>query len=432
MSVDLHAAGLSVAMGELDEETLRLARPWLLAVVDEVPRLPPLGFVIDLGRALGGRRIPIGPPSSNDRLERALALYGEHVVARLANDPRLLSATDAVARLDRSERAGAVAACAHAVLSRIGQTLPPAEVASTRRLLRRPEPAILSAVREASCDPEARDVLAERLESLARAARAEGWLLHEADVFMLENLHTLRTPSRRLAFSHIAEVAAAVESRLPRRMRSQRDARGATPTQLHAESSYPTGGYSSIANHGSIENLVSTELAYMEDDAEVDPFDLRYATNELLRFTRDESLFVRRRRRLFFALGDDWVAGRVRDHEAPWQRLVLASGTLVACVRRLVGWLDEDDLEILVRFAPELEEERGHVAMLLREYVESGAVRFVQDAEGDDPLEVGETDRIEVCHDAREANGAVVLGRPDPPGLEGWARAARDALGSLV
>ena len=170
----------------------------------------------------------------------------------------------------------------------------------------------------------------------------------------------------------------------------------------------------------------------MEDDAEVDPFDLRYATNELLRFTRDESLFVRRRRRLFFALGDDWVAGRVRDHEAPWQRLVLASGTLVACVRRLVGWLDEDDLEILVRFAPELEEERGHVAMLLREYVESGAVRFVQHAEGDDPLEVGETDRIEVCHDAREANGAVVLGRPDPPGLEGWARAARDALGSLV
>ena len=94
-------------------------------------------------------------------------------------------------------------------------------------------------------------------------------------------------------------------------------------TSLTDEDHYPTGGFSSIATTGTMENLVISELIYMEDPADkdaaggVDLFDLRYAEGELLYYTRDESQFVRDHRAVGFALSSDLTRARIKDRGAP-------------------------------------------------------------------------------------------------------------------
>jgi len=61
---------------------------------------------------------------------------------------------------------------------------------------------------------------------------------------------------------------------------------------------FPQGGLDQLANRGSIENLVRTELAYLEEDADIDLFTLRHVEGELLYYTRDEGQLMRRSRTL--------------------------------------------------------------------------------------------------------------------------------------
>src|SRR5262249_58534221 len=110
------------------------------------------------------------------------------------------------------------------------------------------------------------------------------------------------------------------------------------------EDTYPVGGYASVANRGSIESLLHSQLAYMEDHDRPDLFDIKYLRDELLYYSRDENQFLRRRRTLMFALFPDLVRTRFKDAELPWQRCVLWLGLLVAAVRKLTEWLSEDAL----------------------------------------------------------------------------------------
>jgi hypothetical protein len=54
---------------------------------------------------------------------------------------------------------------------------------------------------------------------------------------------------------------------------------------------YPVGGLSEISNKGSLENLLKSELLYMDDEQEVDLFTMRYVEGELLYFKRDTNRF---------------------------------------------------------------------------------------------------------------------------------------------
>src|SRR5690606_13658060 len=113
-----------------------------------------------------GRPLPLEVAgSSHPALACALGAYAEHVVGRLRNDPQLTAARDAVAALAREERAGAVAACAHALVSRIGDGLESAAVGATRRLLLQPEASFLEAARLGFSDPDVAAALAATLEA---------------------------------------------------------------------------------------------------------------------------------------------------------------------------------------------------------------------------------------------------------------------------
>ncbi|MFY0574170.1 hypothetical protein ACN28S_07260 [Cystobacter fuscus] len=162
---------------------------------------------------------------------------------------------------------------------------------------------------------------------------------------------------------------------------------------------------------GSLENLVTSELVYMEDDAGLDLFDMRYVEGELLYYTRDESLVVRRRRRVTFALLPGLTEARVKDAGLRWQRGVLVLGLVLSPVRRLSVWLGEEELRFRVVVVGEgLEAERGLCELLLREWLARGNA------------EVTVADRVETVltqavEDAKRARTDVLLlgGREVPP-----------------
>src|SRR5256885_234360 len=137
-------------------------------------------------------------------------------------------------------------------------------------------------------------------EELVKASRHAGQLLTDTEIFTLENLSVLRDLAQRLAIEQMVEAADELTRGMPRRIKKSTQT-GRIPTGVEDEDQYPIGGFSSMSTAGSIENLVSSELIYMDDDKElvdgnIDLFTLRYVAAELLYYTRDESVFVRRRR----------------------------------------------------------------------------------------------------------------------------------------
>src|SRR5262249_50648468 len=151
-----------------------------------------------------------------------------------------------------------------------------------------------------------------------------GQLLREADVFFAEHLDVLGRLSQRVAIDQIVEAAGALGGALPRRMKPRRAVgSGTTPTQIAEEDTYPVRGFASMSTSGTIENLVPSELIYMDDSRDVDLFDVRYVEGELLYYVRDESALRRKAYAVSFVFEPSLERARFKDEGVPWQRLVL-------------------------------------------------------------------------------------------------------------
>ena len=375
---------------------------WLARAVDELAALPPPGVIVDLGHLLtvtasSRWRSPVdeAPHFGDERLQKALGAYQDHVLDRLLADPRLDEAADAVARLPVPARPAAVARLAAALIERTGLRGTVVSPAAARGLTARRGDELVSAGRTALHEDGALSSrLASGYEALVRAAQSTRQLLGEREVFVLEHLEVLGSAARRVAVEQIVEAAEVLGQGLPRRFRRISARRGQAPTALVDDSLYPTGGFSSVVNTGSLENLVTSELVYMEDDAEKEPspavagegstidlFDLRYVEGELLYYMRDESAFVRRRHEIVFVFAPALAALRTKDEGLPWQRGVLALGLVLLVIRRLVEALGHEALAIEVLFArgddgqPVLREEQELMALLLSDERERGLAK---------------------------------------------------------
>ncbi len=402
------AIGLVVQRGEqVDATLIGLVRPWVEAIVDNVALLPPLGVAADLARLLVRAPFDIGrsQPLGDAELGPALDAYEEHLLGRLSADFRLELARDALVRLPEAKRVAAVGVFVEQVLTRVitalGVPLDSPAPGAVRRALQAASVGLFEAGLEVLADPDRHPLRAELSDAytkLAAGARRCGALIGDVEIYTLENFVALRSPSLRLAMAQIAEAAQTIERSLPVRVRRGEASRGRTPTRIEDESAYPIGGYASISNVGGIESLVSSELIYMTPEAErqageIDLFDVRWAADELLKYTRDESVHTRERRTISFVLDPSLVHGRIKDPGLPFQRLVVLFGGLVAGVRKLCAWLDEADLHLhfvaiaspaltspssepeLLSLQP-LRPETELARLLLREYVESGVVEF--------------------------------------------------------
>lgn len=399
------AAGLLLQRGARPSvELLAIARPWIEATIEILALLPPVGVVADLGRLLARAPFDIAQSQqvADPELRVAVDAYEEHLLGRLAADYRLESARDALIRLDESLRPAAVAVFVEQVLTRIHQAqrdddLDSPGPAAIRRVIHRHGLDLLE-LGAATLDDHAsaalRHELALTYASLAQAARQCGSLIGDVELYTLENHSALRSPALRLAMAQIVEAAQVIERALPVRLRRTSLGRGRTPTKVEDESAYPIGGYASISTVGGIESLVSSELIYMNPREDrvaghIDLFDLRWAAGELLKYTRDESVHTRERRTVCFALAPSLAKARVKDPGVPFQRLVVGFGGVVAGIRKLCAWLDEAELHLHVlllssstaegrpRQQP-LREEADLARLILREYIESEVVEFVE------------------------------------------------------
>ena len=366
---------------------------WISAALDEHALLPPPGVIADLGTLLGEGAGALAAsaarpvPSADPTLRAAVRAYEDQLLARLCADARWEAATFALARLPAGLHAAAIALLAGHVFERLGFAGGvAASPALVRKALHRPADA---AVADGLAELREHGDLAARLaagyDALVRAARGTRTLLGEREIFALEHLATLGSLGRRVAAEQIGDAAEALGRSLPRRMRRRAARPGPVATRLEDESAYPIGGFAAVSTSGTLENLVTSELVYMDEAEDVDLFDMRYVEGELLYYTRDESIAVRRRHVVTFVLDASLVDARWKDAEVGWQRLVLALGMVVCVLRRLVDWLAEEALHVRVVFPRDargqspLAEERALTGLLLSEWIERG-VATVEEA----------------------------------------------------
>lgn len=377
MSEALFAAGLCAA--RLDPPSPALvarARPAVAAALAGSVRLPPLGLVADVAALL---------QDASPRLARTalpgldLRRYDDRIVGPLVGHRRRTALADAYAALPSSWRGAAVAALSE----RMCEALEPEgagwwEPAAVRAWLARTDAEAWQVCVAGLADPEIRGALGARVgEMLGRPPM--DW--SPADVHLVEHLPALATRAQRLLVRQVLEAATAFDLALPRTVRPRVRSGPVLAAGLAEEDTYPAGGFSSLTTSGSPENLVASELVYMDDvqsSGGIDLFDMRFAEGELLYYTRDDSAHTRRRRRIHVGLSSDLRSARIKDPGHAWQRGVLVLGALHALVERVVRWLGEAELRIV--FHPiqsgagpsGLDDEVSALSLVLGAWVEAG------------------------------------------------------------
>ena len=393
------AAGMCLMrIGAPTEMTVRRVGPWILAAMGERLDLPPVGVIADIGGLLLGGSLASSRErtrlfASDVRLESAIRRYEDGVLGRLSAGSRLVAVGDAIAKLPADLHAEAVGILVAGILRRAGfqggTTLQPGLArAATERSAAELIERGFTTVRD---DVRVRAMLADGYEALVAGAERARQLISDADVFALENLTVLRSFTQRLAIAQVVEAQEALTLRLPARIRSTRSSTGDAATKLEDESAYPIGGFSSMSTAGSLENLVTSELIYMDapsadgQRSPVDLFDMRYVEGELLYYTRDEAIFVRQRRVVVFLLGDELTATRVKDPSLPWQRIVLVLGLLLATVKKLTELLGTESLFFRVAFvrdegylSSKMKAERELCELALREWRDKGMAEVIE------------------------------------------------------
>lgn len=420
------AAGLCMrrVIGEDDDTAVAGA---IIACASELSAMPPPGVIADVATLLAGVRPQTDPASvADEALRGAMRAYDDDVLGRLVTTARFDDVLAAFAHLPAIKKPVAVALVVGALCERSGFKGLSVSPASLRRALARPrderETAGRAELRGGTMAPR----LAEAYTQLARGARQSRNLVDDREVFQIDHLETLANYSRRLAADHIAAAGEALQRTLPRRLPANAEKRGAQDTKLQDDNTYPAGGFTAITPGGSssnIENLVSSELVYMEDGEIVDLFTLRYIEGELLFYTRDDSVFRRHKHVITIALGADLDDARVKDPDVPWQRLVLALGMLVAAIRWLTDQLGHEALEIRLSFPPKLlVQERELVSLLLEGEITSGIVSIIEETTPDSVLH---------AHDVKNAiSDLVVVSMGPVPELPKRTRALHLCLGA--
>ncbi len=366
---------------------------WIRLVLAEAGAIPPPGAIADLGWLALGESVRYGGRHSDPPVVAgSVRAYEDEVLGRLAADPRLEDVRTAIGRIPDADRDRAVARFVVELLGAIGHApsiaLAPGALRPGREVGSRAEvQTAVGADGAPRVEPELTDavidgLLADGYRALVRAARRAGPLLPPSLVFQLEHFAELPGEAGRLACVQAVAASAAFDRALPRRAvrRAARDA--SVATALDDASTFPAGGYAEVSTRGGLDNLVPSELIYMDPDraGEVDWFDARFAEGSLLCYARDEGLYTRPRRAITFVFVPDLVRARVLDPGQRAQRLVLALGLVCAVVGRLIEWLSDDSLVIELAWVadpagdPPLAAERGILEVLLAAPIRRGVV----------------------------------------------------------
>ncbi len=353
---------------------------WLMEIASAGDPLPPPGFVADLGQiafhfvpptaAKEHPVLPEWPPT----LGRT---YEDHVVGKVYADRTFERASDALRRYPEKDRGRGLAFVVRQFRERAGiggVELSPAVLRTM--LTARPEDLLTEGYESFTRDGP-HPYLVRQYEELISAVRRVAEVLAPEDVIALEQRTAIADMTRFVAHRQVLTLTAELESRLPTRPVRPLVGRKEVPTRVLDEDQYPVGGYTSISNRGSIESLLHSQLAYMEQEESPDLFDVKFVRDELFYYSRDENQFLRRRRAFVFVLSPDLVSARFKDAELPAQRIVFAAATILTLVRKLSEWLSTDALHFELLFVGDggkqpLAEEAGLFRILLGERIANG------------------------------------------------------------
>jgi hypothetical protein len=366
-------------------ESVRPALEWALEIASSGEPLPPVGFVADVGvevfdmargQPARAQALPFGLPPTLART------YEDHVLGKIYADWTFERAKDALKLYAPGrERTRGLAFLINQLRQRAqfdGVLLSPAVI---RAMLDAAPDETLRRGRESLQSDGLMPLLEECYTSMVAAARRTAEVLGEPDVRALEHRTALAEEGQRLA--HDQAVGAMVELRdaMPRHRVKPLPGRHEVPTRVLDEDTYPVGGFSSISTRGTVESLLHSQLAYMDDAARPDLFDIKYVRDELYYYSRDENQFLRRRRTFVIAFNPDLAGARFKDPEATYQRIVYLLGFLHAAVDKLTDWLSADALRFDFVFLHEdgsfpLRHEYELLEMLFRERIDNGTVRL--------------------------------------------------------
>ena len=365
--------------------TVKPALEWALEVASSGQPLQPVGFLADLGAIAFGLEfskvakdapaIPGWPPAS-------ARTYEDFLLGKFYADWTFERAAEALRRYTGHDRAKGLAYIVKQFRERAqlgGVELSPGVI---RGLLAKSAEDNLREGYESLTGDGASPLLLKQYDDLTRAARRVGDILGGEDVIALEQRTALADMGPYVAHRQILQTAAMFEGRLPTRPVRPWAGRKEVPTRVLDEDEYPVGGYSSIANRGSIESLLHSQLAFMETDERPDLFDVKFVRDELFYYSRDENQFLRRRRVFVFVLNPSLAGARFKDPTLPCQRIVLVQALVLTLIRRLSDWLSQDALRFVLLFpkpqeAWPLRDEAGLMEILLIEQRSQGLATIV-------------------------------------------------------
>ena len=362
---------------------------WMLEIAASGQPLLPTGVTADLGHAAFGmdrdsrakndfRTIPGLPPT-------LMRTYEDHVLGKVYADWSFERASDALRRFTGRDRSIGLAYVIRQFRDRGnfgGVEMSPGII---RTLLDSQPDELLRRGWDALLAHDPMPLLIDTYESLIGLTRRTAEILGLEDVIALEQRTALADMGQYVAHRQVLQTAIRLEELLPRHKVKPLAGRHEVPTRILDEDAYPVGGFSSLSTKGSVESLLHSQLAYIEDDPNLRPdlFDVKFLRDELYYYSRDENQFLRRRRVFLFCLAPDLVQARFQDPDLPVQRIVMILAMLVTAVRKLSEWLSTDSLKFEFLMIQEgdvspLAHESALLDMLLREQIQNQTVEIRQ------------------------------------------------------
>ena len=237
----------------------------------------------------------------------------------------------------------------------------------------------------------------------------QGRFGEKRNLFELERGTALKDFGQRLALRQILEASDLFEQSVPWQPVKPIHRNRKVVTNILDEDLYPVGGYTSISNRGTIESLLHSQLAYLEEDTErPDLFDIKFLRDELLYYSRDENQFFRRRRVFFIGIGPDFTQARVKDDDLGFQRSIVMLSLLYVTIQTITHWLSDDSLTFIICFPDDLEshknssyklrEEQELLELLLHQEMEQKIVQVRNLPFQDIVEDVSRLSRKSLCH----------------------------------
>jgi hypothetical protein len=243
--------------------------------------------------------------------------------------------------------------------------------------------------------------------------------LHAEDFYELRHIRIFPRESLREVARRIKTVERVLGD-VPRWTAEELRELAMADTTLESVGTYPTGGIAELTVSGPLENLVPSELIYLEPDEPIDPFLVRFAEGSLLKYLRDSAVHRRLRRSVGFVVEDclEFNVPVTAGAELLGTKVVRClMGLVLALVADLLTVFKKDDIAftfcLLANVAEGLETtaERREILevlhLLFREQEEQGQVA-VREAGADLLRLLADWPRL---NDRRQT--VVVFGRPE-------------------